>query len=249
LHQLLLKIKNKYPKTNHISHMRNKSYLLCSIPSHIIIIKTNIFNIQNEKDLKINEINKISYLNYNDLSNIVFSIELTNGILLGFSGKYIYIYETFRNEGNNEDEANYYKNYFLKRIISLKKAIDDIIQISSKLFCTYSYILMRITFYDIQNMEIVTNIDGVEGTPGNTKYFTPINDSLLFAGTEKIFIISIKDMEVKAEIKTSGLISSFCLLPNNGLLCGEFIIDYTPNSPWKKGENQYNLVQSNQYAK
>ena len=243
LHQLLLKIKNKYPKINHISHMRNKSYLLCCIQNNIIIIKTNIFSIQNEKDLQVKEIATINYLSYHDLSNISFSLELTNGLLLAISANYIYIYETYKNEENNDDEDDYYKNYFLKKKFQIKKPIDDIMQVSSKLFVTYSYVLMRITFYDIKYMEIVTNIGGIEGTIGNNRYFTMVNDSLLFAGTESIFIISVKEMEIKAEIKTSGLISSFCLLPNNGLLCGEFIIDYTPNSPWKKGDNQYYLVQ------
>ena len=93
-------------------------------------------------------------------------------------------------------------------------------------------------------MEIITKIGGVEGTPGCTKYFIMLkNNILLFAGMENIFIISIKEMEIKAKIRTNGLISTFCLLPNNGLLCGEIIIDYSPNNPWKKGDNKYNLVQ------
>ena len=240
----LLKIKNKYPKVNHLSHMRNKSYLLCSIEKKIIIIKTNLFKVQNEKKLEIKEIKTINSLHYNDLTDIAFSIELNNRILLGISENYIYIYESYVNESNNADEDDFYKNYFLQKKIKIKNKVDDILQVSQKIFCIYSFITMEIIFYDIKYMECITKIGGVEGTPGNLKYFTLIKKNLLlFAGAEKTFIINVIDMEIKAEIRTNGLVSCFCFLPNNGLLCGEIIIDYSPNNPWKKGDNKHNLVQ------
>ena len=244
IQQFLVNIKNKYPKINHLSHMRNKSYLVCSIEKRIIIIKTNIFNIQNENYLNIKEIKTINSLHYYDLTDILFSIELTNGNLLSFSENYIYIYESYINEEKKDDVDDYYKNFFLQKKIKLKNKVDDIMQISQDLFCTYSFILMEIDFYNIKYMEIVTKIGGMEGTPGNSNYFSMTKKNLLlFTGTEKISIISIVDMQTKAEIRTNGLVSSFCLLPNNGLLCGEVIIDYSSNSPWKKGDNKYNLVQ------
>ena len=243
LHHFLLKIKRQFPKINHLSHMRNKSYLLCSIEKKIIIIKTNLFNTQDEKKFEMKIIKTIDSFHYDDISDILFSLELTNRLLLSISENYIYIYESFINEENN-DEDDYYKNYFLQKKFRIKNKIDDIIQISSNFFCTYSFVLMEISFYDISNMEIVTKIGGVEGTPGSTKYFTMVkNNLLLFAGMETIFIISGKDMKIKAKIRTNGLVSCFCLLPNSGLLCGEIIIDYGPNNPWKKGDNKNNLVQ------
>ena len=242
-HHFLLKIKRQFPKINHLSYMRDKSYFLCSIEKKIIIIKTNLFNAQNENNFEMKIIKTIDSFHYDDISDILFSLELTNRLLLSISENYIYIYESFRNE-ESKDEDDYYKNYFLQKKIKIKNKIDDIIQISTQLFCTYSFVLMEINIYEISNMEIITKIGGVEGTPGCTKYFIMLkNNILLFAGMENIFIISIKEMEIKAKIRTNGLVSSFCLLPNNGLLCGEIIIDYSPNNPWKKGDNKYNLVQ------
>ena len=240
--QFLLKIKRQFPNINHLSHMRNKSYLLCSIEKKINIIKTNLFNAKEDQNFEMTIIKTIDSFHYDDISDILFSLELTNRLLLSISAHNIYIYESFINEENNEDD--FYKNYFLQKKFIIKNKIDDIIQISSNFFCTYSFILMEIHFYDISNMEIVTKIGGVEGTPECTKYFTMIkNNLLLFAGMETIFIISTKDMKIKAQTRTNGLVSSFCLLPNNGLLCGQIIIDYGPNNPWKKGDNKNNLVQ------
>ena len=240
--EFLQKIRRKYPKINHLSLMRDKSYFLCSIENKIIIIKTNIFNIQNFNDFKMEEIIVINSFNLDDLSNIFFSIELSNRLLLGISEKYIYIYESLEKEDNNSD--NLYKNYFIYKNIKIKNKINDIIQISQNFFCTYSVLSREIDFYDISNMEIVTKLGEIEGTPGGSNYITMIKkDLLLFAGTEKIILISIISMDVIAEIRTTGLVSSFCLLPNNGLLCGEIIFDYTPNNPWKKGNDQFNLVQ------
>ena len=244
LQHFLLEIKWKYPKINHLSHMRNKSYFLCSIDKRIIIIKTNLFEALNENSFKMKEINIINSLHYNDLSDIILSIELTNHLLISSSENYIYIYESYQNE-EAIDEDDFYKNYFLKKKIKSKNKIEDMIQISSKLFCTYSFISMELVFYDIENTEMITRLGGIEGTPsGNLKYFTMIERNLLlFVGADKIFIISTLDMEIKYEIRTSGLVSSFCLLPNKGLLCGEIIIDYTPSNIWKKGDNKFNLVQ------
>ena len=240
--EFLQKIRRKYPKINHLSLMRDKSYFLCSIENKIIIIKTNIFNIQNFNDFKMEEIIVINSFNLDDLSNIFFSIELSNRLLLGISEKYIYIYESLEKEDKNSD--NLYKNYFIYKNIKIKNKINDIIQISQNFFCTYSVLSREIAFYDISNMEIVTKLGEIEGTPGGSNYITMIKkDLLLFAGTEKIILISIISMDVIAEIRTTGLVSSFCLLPNNGLLCGEIIFDHTPNNPWKKGNDQFNLVQ------
>ena len=51
-------------------------------------------------------------------------------------------------------------------------------------------------------------------------------------------------MELKLKIKSEGLISSFCLLPRNGLLCAEIVFNYRPNSnPFNRSNNDYNLVQ------
>ena len=238
----LNKIKREYPKINHLSQMRDKSYFLVSIEKKVIIIKTNLFDIQNENDFKMKDIKALNCFFYDDLTDILFSIELTNRLLLSFSEKFFYIWESFKNE--EQEEEDFYKNYFLQKKIKLKKPYDEIMQISPNLFCIYSFILMEIHFYNIENMEIITKFGGIEGTPGpvGSKYMTMIKKNLLlFAGAEKIFIISIIDMDVKAEIRTTGLVSTFCLLPNNGLLCGEINFDYNPNSPWKN--NKYNLVQ------
>ena len=244
----LLKIKNLYPKINHLSHMRDKSYFLVSIEKKIIIIKTNLFDAQNEANFIMNEIKNISCFHYDDLTDIMFSLELTNKSIISFSEKYMYIYESYTSEEDEEMENNdnYYNNYFLKKKIPLKKQIDEVMQISSELFCTYSFLLMEIDFYSIENMEIITKLEGIEGTPGpvGTRYMTMIRkDLLIITGAEKISIISLKQMNIKAKIKTSGLVSTFCLLPNNGLLCGEINFDYNPNSPWNKGDNKYSLVQ------
>ena len=240
--EFLLKIKRKYPKINHLSHMRDKSFFLCSIEKIIIIIKTNLFDIHNIKDFKMEEINIIDSFNINDLSDIILSIELNNRLLLSISEKTIYIYESIEDE--NDKIEDFYKNYFLQKTIKIKNTINDAIQISSKLFCTYSLISEEINFYDIPHMEIVTKFGEIEGTPGCSNYMIMItNDLLSFMGDRNIMLISVSSMEIRHEFTTTGLISSFCLLPNNGILCGEIIFDFRPKNPWIKDSSQFNLVQ------
>ena len=48
-----------------------------------------------------NEIKIISCFHYDDLTDIMFSIELTNKLIISFSEKYLYIYDSYINE---EDE-------------------------------------------------------------------------------------------------------------------------------------------------
>ena len=69
------------------------------------------------------------------------------------------------------------------------------------------------------------------------------NDLLSFMGDRNIMLISVSSMEIRHEFTTTGLISSFCLIPNNGILCGEIIFDFRPKNPWIKDSSQFNLVQ------
>ena len=69
------------------------------------------------------------------------------------------------------------------------------------------------------------------------------NNNLLIIGEEYIYIISLINLELKMKIKSYGLISSFCLLPKGGILCGEIVFNYGPYSPFNKEGNEYNLVQ------
>jgi hypothetical protein len=69
------------------------------------------------------------------------------------------------------------------------------------------------------------------------------NTSLLIAGTSNLYILSIDNMILQSKIRTNGLISAFCLLPKNGILCAEIVFNYGPNSPYGREINEYNLVQ------
>jgi len=234
-HKFLLKVKNNFPNIKHISTMRNKSYFSCSAGKNIIILKNN--------ETKMEFINTINCSNFTDNDNMLFSLELSNKKLIGISEEYIKIFDSFNSSINNIDIDEYYKNYFIKRIILLNK-VDDIIQVSPKLFCTYSQKISQIFFWDIKYMEIVTKLGGIRSLQNNSKYLHLLNNSnLLITGEEYIYIISIINLEIKAKIKSDGLISSFCLLPKNGILCGEIVINYGPYSPFNKENNEYNLVQ------
>ena len=93
-------------------------------------------------------------------------------------------------------------------------------------------------------MEVVTNIGNIQVTQGNEYYMHMINKSdLLITGSEYIYILSIINMEIKTKIITYGLVSSFCILPKNGILCAEIVFNYGPNSPYGREINEYNLVQ------
>ena len=232
-HSFLLQIKNKFPKINHISKMRNRSFYSCSNGEQIIIIKKN-------KD----KMEIINTLNCNIFTNkILFSLELSNKRLLGISEEFIQIFDSFNSDINTPEE--YYKNYFFSTKIILLNSIDDIIQISPKLFCIFSRKLSKLFFYDINYMEIITIISNIIATKGNSYYMHLLNDSsLLITGNEYIYVLSIINMELKLKIKSEGLISSFCLLPRNGLLCAEIVFNYRPNSnPFNRSNNDYNLVQ------
>ena len=69
------------------------------------------------------------------------------------------------------------------------------------------------------------------------------NSSLLITGTNNIYILSIDNMILQSKIQTNGLISAFCLLPKNGILCAEIDFNYGPNNPFLNGDNEYNIVQ------
>jgi hypothetical protein len=235
LHKFLLQVKNNIPNITHISNMRNKSYFSCAAEKNIIILKNN--------ESKLEKINIINCCNFRDKNNnMLFSLELSNKKLLGISDEYIKIFDSFNSSINNIDE--YYKNYFISKNIILLNKIDDIIQISPKLFCTYSQNISEIFFWDIKYMEVVTKLGGIRSLQNNSKYLHLLDNSdLLITGEEYIYIISIFNLEIKAKIKSDGLISSFCLLPKNGILCGEILINYGPYSPFNKENNEYNLVQ------
>lgn len=235
-HKFLLKVKNNFPNIKHISTMRNKSYFSCAAGKNIIILKNN------EAKMKI--INTINCSNFTDNDNILLSLELSNKKLIGISEEYIKIFDSFYSSINNIDIDEYYKNYFITKKIILLNKVDDIIQISSKLFCTYSQKISQIFFWDIKYMEIVTKLGEIRSLQNNSKYLHLIdNSNLLITGEEYIYIISIVNLEIKAKIKSDGLISSFCLLPKNGIICGEIVINYGPYSPFNKENNEYNLVQ------
>ena len=201
----------------------------------ILILKNN--------ESKLEKINIINCCNFRDKNNnMLFSLELSNKKLLGISDEYIKIFDSFNSSINNIDE--YYKNYFISKNIILLNKIDDIIQISPKLFCTYSQNISEIFFWDIKYMEVVTKLGGIRSLQNNSKYLHLLDNSdLLITGEEYIYIISIFNLEIKAKIKSDGLISSFCLLPKNGIICGEIVINYGPYSPFNKENNEYNLVQ------
>ena len=227
-HNFLLQIKNNFPKINHIAKMKSKSYYSCSNGGQIIIIKKN-------KD-------KIEIIIFTN--KILFSLELSNKKLLGISEEFIQLFDSLNSDNNLKDEE-YYKNYFFSKKIILFNKIDDIIQISPKLFCTFSQKVSKLFFYDINYMEIVAIISNINAIQGNSYYMHLLNNSsLIITGEEYIYIISIKNMGIKLKIKTEGLISSFCLLPKNGILCGEIKFNYEPYiNPFKRDNNEYNLVQ------
>ena len=50
-------------------------------------------------------------------------------------------------------------------------------------------------------------------------------------------------MDLKLKIRSNGFISCFCILPKNGILCGEMKFNYGPYNPFNKDSNEYNLVQ------
>ena len=235
-HKFLLQVKNNFPKIKHLSKMRNKSFYSCAVGRQIIIIKNN-----KSKMEIINTINCFSFTE-NDFSNIIFSLELSNKKLLGLSEEFIKIFDSFHSDLNNDEE--FYKNYFISKKIALENKIDDIIQITPKLFCTFSQKISQIFFWDINHIEIVSIINNIKATPGNVNYMQRLNNNLLLiTGEEFIYIISIIKMDIKIKIKSIGLISSFCLLPKKGILCAEILMNYGPYSPFNKEMNEYNLVQ------
>lgn len=235
-HKFLLQVKNKFPKINYLSKMRNKSYFSCALGRQIIIIK----KIDNKVEI-INSLN-CSTLADEDFSNIMFALELSNKKLLGISEEFITVFDSFNSDLNNDQD--FYKNYFISKKIFLVNKIDDIIQISPKLFCTFSQKVSKIFLWDIHYMEIVSIIGDVKATPGNINYMHRLSDtSLLITGEEYIYILSIINLKIIMKIKSYGLISSFCLLPKKGILCGEIVFNYGPNSPFQKDKNEYNLVQ------
>ena len=232
-HKFLLKVKNNFPNIKHLSNMRNKSYFSCSVGKNIIIIK------KNKTQMEI--INKINCTNLTDNDSMISSLELSNKKLLGISEEYIKIFDSFNSEINNTEE--YYKNYFISKKIFLINKIDDIIQVSNKLFCTFSQKISKLFFWDIKYYEIVTIIGDIKTLKGNNTMILLSNNNLLIIGEEYIYIISLINLELKMKIKSYGLISSFCLLPKGGILCGEIVFNYGPYSPFNKEGNEYNLVQ------
>ena len=93
-------------------------------------------------------------------------------------------------------------------------------------------------------MEIISIIGDIKTTPNNAYYIHMLNNSsLLIAGTSHLYILSIDNMILQSKIRTNGLISAFCLLPKNGILCGEICFNYGPNNPFLNGNNDYNIVQ------
>ena len=215
--------------------MRNKSYFSCSVSNQIIIIKNNK-----------NQIEIINILNCNDspnnnLSKAILSLELSNKLFVGITGNYL-LFVKF-NESNNKKEE-FYKNYKIIKRIKLSEKIDDIIQVSQKIFCTFSQKTKKLCFWDIKYMEIISIIGDIKTTPNNTNYIHMLNNSsLLIAGTNYLYILSIDNMIIKSKIQTNGLISAFCLLPKNGILCAEIGFNYGPNNPFLNDNNEYNIVQ------
>ena len=235
-HKFLLQVKNNFPNIKHISNMRNKSYFSCAAGKNIIILKNN--------ETKMEIINTINCSNFTDNDNILFSLELSNKKLIGISEEFIKIFDSFNSSLNNNDIDEYYKNFFITKKIILLNKVDDIIQVSPKLFCTYSKKISQIFFWDIKYMEIITKLGEIKSLQNNSKYLHLLHKSnLLITGEEYIYIISIINLEIKAKIKSDGLISSSCILPKNGILCGEILINYGPYNPFNKENNEYNLVQ------
>ena len=217
--------------------MRQKFYFSCAVEKKIIIIKTDeLYN-----DMNIINSFGIFNLSNNDLNDIYFSLELSNKYLLAISEKYITIFDSYISE--QKDENDFYKHYFILKKIEQEEKIDDIIQVSPTLFCTYSSKLMQMHFWDIPHMEIVTKIDNIAAPSVNRYYMSLLNkNSLFFITSDSIYILSIDNMEIKSKINT-GLISSFCFLPKNGILCAEIVFDYGPFNPFNKERNEYNIIQ------
>ena len=234
-HKFLFNIKSKFPHVNHISHMRNESYFSCSVSNQIIIIKNNI-----------NQIEIINKLDFNDSSNnglgkTIFSLELSNKLFIVITDNFLHFFK-FNEPDNKKEEL--YKNYRIIKRINLLEKIDDIIQVSPKLFCTFSQITKKLCFWSIKYMEIISIIGDIKTTPNNAYYIHMLNNSsLLIAGTSHLYILSIDNMILQSKIRTNGLISAFCLLPKNGILCGEICFNYGPNNPFLNGNNDYNIVQ------
>lgn len=240
-HKFLLHLKNNFPHPYHLSQMRNKNYFSCATGKEIIIIKNN-----NTKMEIIKILTCCDLLNKNYFSNVLFSLELTNEKLIGISENYLYAYESLDLHNNNIDFAQdeFYNNYFNIKKIKLRYKIDDIIQITPTLFCTFSVISSQLSFWDIKYIEIVSIISDIKAVKGNPYYLYRLNNSsLLITGEEYIYIISIKNMDLKLKIRSNGFISCFCLLPKNGILCGEMKFNYGPYNPFNKDSNEYNLVQ------
>ena len=241
-HNFLLQLKKNFRSPNHLSQMRDKNYFSCANGKDIIIIKNN-----NTKAEIIKILSCYDLSNNNYYSKALFSLELTNDKLIGISEDYLYIYESLYSHNNNIinfTQDDFYKNYFNTKKIKLRNPIDDIIQITPTLFCTFSVTSTQISFWDIEYIEIVSIISDIKTKKGNSYYLYRLNNSsLLITGEDYIYIISIKDMDLKFKIRSSGFISCFCLLPKNGILCGEIRFNYGPGNPFNKDSNEYNLVQ------
>ena len=234
-HKFLLKVKNKFPYIKHLSRMRNKSYFSCSVSNQIIIIKNN-----NSQAEIINEIICDDNSN-NNLSKAILSLQLTNKKLIGITEEYFHIFN-FKRLNNNEEDN--YKNCKLYKKIKLLEKIDDIIQVSHKFFCTFSQKTMKLSFWNIKYMEIISIIGNISTTPNNSRIIHLLNpSSFLITGSNYIYILSIDNMELISKIQTYGLISAFCPLPKNGILCAEIVFNFGPSNPFKNEMNEYNLVQ------
>ena len=234
-HKFLFNIKSKFPHINHISLMRNKSYFSCSVSNQIIIIKNN----KNQIEI-INQLNCDNSSN-NNLSKANFSLELTNKLFIGITENKLLFFKF--NEPDNKKEE-FYKSYKIIKSIKILEKIDDIIQVSPKLFCTFFQKTKKLCFWDIKYMEIISIIGDIKTTPNNSYYIHMLNNSsLLITGTNNIYILSIDNMILQSKIQTNGLISAFCLLPKNGILCAEIDFNYGPNNPFLNGDNEYNIVQ------
>ena len=93
-------------------------------------------------------------------------------------------------------------------------------------------------------MEIISIIGNISTTPNNSRIIHLLNpSSLLITGSNYIYILSIDNMELISKIQTYGLISAFCPLPKNGILCAEIVFNFGPSNPFKNEMNEYNLVQ------
>ena len=234
-HKFLFNIKSKFPNINHISRMRNKSYFSCSVSNLFIIIKNN----NNQIEI-INKLNCKDSSN-NNLTKAIFSLELSNKLFIGITENYIRFYKF--DESNNKIE-DFYKNCKLIKKIKLLEQIDDIIQVSTKLFCTFSQKTNKLYFWDIKYIEIISIIGDIKTTPNSTYYIHMLNkSSLLITSSAYIYVLDIDTMLLKSKIQTNGLISAFCLLPKNGILCAEIAFNYGLNNPFLNDANEYNIVQ------